>query len=134
MTSTSTTPINPDEKRSGWVPTAELLVGCIAALILLNLVMIAAGLAGVDPSPDIDVIPFIAATAALGAAALPMVRAGQRLGYWLAIGLGLLSMVGMGPHKLFLEDGGIIAPVAIVGFTAEIALIWAATRHLRVPS
>jgi len=32
-------------------------------------------------------------------------------------------MIGMGPHKLFMDDGMIIAPVAIVGFVAAVLLL-----------
>ena len=42
-------------------------------------------------------------------------------------------MVGMGPHKLFLENGGVIAPMALVGFVFELVFIFHAARGLRVP-
>ena len=107
------------------------MVGCLQALIVANLIQVAAGFAGVDPSPPLDVLPGIAATAMLGLAALPMVRGGERLGYQIGIGFCLASMVGMGPHKLFLEDGGVIAPLALVGFAFEVLFIVHAVRALR---
>lgn len=108
-----------------------LMIGSLQALIVANLVQVAAGFAEADPSPPADVIPLIAATALLGLAALPMVRAGERLGFQLGIAFCLISMIGMGPHKLFLEDGGVIAPVALVGFALEVAFIGYAVRQLR---
>lgn len=111
-------------------PTA-LMTGCLHALILLNLVQIAAGLAGIDPSPASEVIPIIAATAAIGVVAASLVAASERLGYQIGIVFSLVSMIGMGPHKLLVEDGGIIAPVALVGFAAEVVFIWVAVRELR---
>jgi hypothetical protein len=132
MTSAAPTPPNTTKQQSPRsASSVALMTGCLHALILLNLIMIAAGLAGIDPSPEPDVLPFIAATAALGIAATPLVVAHERLGYQIGILFSLVSMIGIGPHKLFLEDGGIIAPVALVGFTAEIVFIWAATRELR---
>ena len=113
------------------VPRIGLLVGALQALIAANAVQIAAAFSGTDPHPPADVVPFIAATAVLGIAALALVRAGDRLGYQLGIGFCLVSMVGMGPHKLFLDDGGVIAPLALTGFVFEVVFIAMAVRHLR---
>jgi hypothetical protein len=107
------------------------MLGALYALIAANAMQIAAGLATIEPSPPAAVLPFIAATAALGIAAVPMVRTGRRGGYLLGIAFCLVSMIGMGPHKLFLEDGLIIAPLALVGFTFELVFIRAAVGALR---
>lgn len=112
-------------------PRLELMIGCLHALIVANLVQVAAAFAGIDPSPPSDVVPSIAATALLGLAAVPMVRAGKRTGYQLGIAFCLASMVGMGPHKLFLADGGVIAPMALVGFAFEVVFVINAVRSLR---
>lgn len=109
----------------------SLMVGCLLALITANLVQVLAGFSAADPSPPASVVPAIAATALLGIAALPMVANGDRLGYRLGIGFCLASMVGMGPHKLFFEDGAVIAPMALVGFTFELVFIAQAIRALR---
>lgn len=111
--------------------TTSIMVGSLQALIVANLVQVFAGFAGADPSPPSAVVPGIAATALLGLAALPMVRDEGRLGYQLGIGFCLASMIGMGPHKLFLEDGGVIAPMALVGFAFELLFIFHAVRALR---
>ena len=55
----------------------------------------------------------------------------QRAGYVLGIAFCLLSMIGMGPHKLFLEDGATIAPLALVGFGLELTFIRSAIASLR---
>lgn len=114
-------------------PPARLavMIGCLQALVLANLVQVAAGFAGADPSPPSSVVPGIAATALLGVAAIPLVRAADRLGYLLGIGFCLASMVGMGPHKLLLDNGGVIAPLALVGFALEVLFIVHAVRALR---
>lgn len=108
-----------------------VMLACLQALILANLVQVAAAFAGIEPSPPLDVVPGIAATAVLGLAALPLVRGSVRLGYGLGIGFCLASMIGMGPHKLFLPDGGVIAPLALVGFAFEVLFIVHASRALR---
>ena len=113
------------------VRRTSLMLGCIQALVLANLVQVAAAFAAADPSPPADVVPTIAATALLGVAAFPMVRAGERLGYQLGIAFCLASMVGMGPHKLFLADGDVIGPLALVGFAFEVTFIVHAVRALR---
>lgn len=107
------------------------MVGALAALVFANVAQIAVGIAGIDPSPPADALPLIAATATLGIAAIPMVRTGQRAGAVLGIAFCIMSMIGMGPHKLFLEDGAVIAPMVIVGFVFEIVVIRAAVAVLR---
>ena len=112
-------------------PRTGLLIGTLQALIAANAVQIAAGFANADPSPPAEVVPGIAATAVLGIAALALVRVGDRFGYYLGIGFCMASMIGMGPHKLFLADGGSIAPLALVGFALEVTFIVHALRLLR---
>jgi hypothetical protein len=116
---------------SGPTSRAPLMLGALCAVIFANLVQIAAGLAGVDPGPPADVLPLIAATAALGVAAVPMVRSGDRGGLWLGIACCTVSTIGMGPHKLFLDDGLTIAPMALIGFGFQVAFIRAAALTLR---
>jgi hypothetical protein len=111
--------------------STSLLTGCVGALVLLNLVQVLAAFSGTEPHPPTQVVPFTAAIAAIGAAALPMIRVDRRLGLGLAIATASLSMVGMGPHKLLLEDGLTIAPVALTGFAAEVAIMSVAARRLR---
>lgn len=115
-------------------PELATMLGCMYALIVANLVQVLAGFAAADPSPPAAVVPGIAATALLGLGALPMVRGGQTAGYKLGIAFCLASMVGMGPHKLFLENGGVIAPMALVGFAFEVVFIFHAIRALRAQS
>lgn len=120
-----------DDRTPPAIPRIGLLIGSLQALIAANAVQIAAGFANADPSPPAEILPGIAATAVLGIAALALVRAGDRLGYYLGIVFCLASMIGMGPHKLFLEDGGTIAPLALVGFALEVTFIVHALRLLR---
>jgi hypothetical protein len=130
MTATATAPQTqvPGTPRMARVST---MLGCLQALVVANLVQVAAAFAGVEPSPPSAVVPGIAATAVLGLAAIPLVRDSVRLGYGLGIAFCLASMIGMGPHKLLLDDGGVIAPLALVGFALEVLFIVHATRALR---
>ena len=131
MTTTIRIPDATAQEAAATTRRDALLVGCLHALIVANLVQVAAAFAAADPSPPADVVPGIAATALLGIVALPLVRGGERLGYQVGIAFCLASMIGMGPHKLFLEDGGTIAPMALVGFALEITFIVHAVRSLR---
>lgn len=140
--SRGTAPADPDETpgadrrttHATTVPRTAVMIGCLQALVVANLVQVLAGFAGADPSPPNSVVPGIAAAAILGIAALPMVRAGEAIGYRVGLGFCLASMVGMGPHKLFLEDGGVIAPMALTGFALELVFIVLAVRALRAGS
>jgi len=124
-------PVDPNPHRQRPPTATSLMLGCLLGLVALNAVMVGAAFANIEPHPDADVVPFIAATAAIGIIALPLVRSGDRLGYYLGVLFAVVSMIGMGPHKLFLENGTTVAPVAIVGFLAELALIGTAVRELR---
>lgn len=128
MTSTLTKP-NPAPTKSE--DRTSLMLGALYALVFANLVQLASGLAGIDPSPPPNVLPFIAAIAALGITAIPLVRDDEPTGSFVGIAFCLVSMVGMGPHKLFLEDGLIIAPLALVGFALEVIFIRTALLRLR---
>lgn len=129
---TATVPAPPTRvPRPPRTASVTVMVACLQALVLANLVQVGAAFAGAEPSPPADVVPGIAATAVLGLAAVSLVRESARLGYVLGIGFCLASMVGMGPHKLFLADGGVIAPLALVGFAFEVLFIVHATRALR---
>ena len=131
MTATIPTEAQPTVATNGMPATHSVMIGCLYALIVANLVQVLAGFTGADPSPPADVVPGIAATALLGLGALPMIRDRQPAGYKLGIAFCLASMVGMGPHKLFLENGGVIAPMALVGFAFEVVFIVHALRALR---
>ena len=129
IAASSPTATAPQLDEAGVVP--RLALGCLYGLIALNLIQIAAGLSSLDIRPPEEVLPLIAATAGLGIAAVPLVRSGARLGYILGIGFCLLSMIGAGPHKLFLDNGLEIAPMALLGFAAEVVFIVVAVRAIR---
>jgi hypothetical protein len=133
MTDTVTDTLNhPTANASPSVASRiPLMIGALAALIVANAAQIAAGLAAIDPSPPAEVLPLLAATVAVGVAAVPMVRAGSRHGLLLGIAFCALSLIGMGPHKLFFDNGLVLAPLALSGFAFEIAFVGAALRELR---
>lgn len=135
MPMTMTTPTSATRHGSPDTPTLQsrvpLMLGALYALILANAVQIAAGLAQLDLSPPVEVLPLLGATVALGVASVPLVRAGQRQGLLVGIAFCALSLIGMGPHKLFVEDGLILAPMALTGFTFEIVFVRAAIQALR---
>lgn len=126
------TPPNATAGKSSKTARMGVMIGCLQALVIANFVQVAAGFAGANPSPPDAVVPGIAAGALLGVAAIALVRASDRLGYQLGIAFCLVSMVGMGPHKLVLENGGVIAPLALTGFAFEVLFIVHAVRALRV--
>jgi hypothetical protein len=107
------------------------MLGALCALLVANGVQVAAGLAQLDLSPPEAVLPLLGATIAIGVAAVPMIRAGQRLGIALGLLVCALSLIGMGPHKLLVDDGLAIAPLALTGFAFEIVFAHAAIRTLR---
>lgn len=107
------------------------MLGALGALLAANAIQVAAGLAQLELSPPEAVLPLLGATIAIGVAAAPMIRAGQRLGLALGLLVCALSLIGMGPHKLLLDDGLAIAPLALTGFAFEIVFAHAAIRTLR---
>ncbi len=107
------------------------MLGALSALLVANGVQVAAGLAQLDLSPPEAVLPLLGATIAIGVAAVPMIRAGERLGLVLGLLVCALSLIGMGPHKLLVDDGLAIAPLALTGFAFEIVFAHAAIRTLR---
>ncbi len=131
MTTLDQASVHGQNHPAGHVPRLALLVGCLQALIAANAVQVVAGFAQADPSPPPEVIPGIAATAILGIVSLSLVKAGDRLGYHLGIAFCCASMIGMGPHKLLLPDGGVIAPLALTGFAFELTFVVHALRLLR---
>ncbi|MDY7101467.1 MAG: hypothetical protein S0880_09800 [Actinomycetota bacterium] len=130
-TDPTTLPTNDTTATERHTEPMATLTGGLSVLVLLNLVQVLAAFSGTEPHPPTEVVPLTAAIAALGVAAFPLVRAAQRAGLGLAVGCAGLSTIGMGPHKLLLEDGATIAPVALVGFGAAVAVIVTAVRELR---
>lgn len=120
-----------ENARSAGISRAGLMVACLHALIAANVVQLAAAFANFEPGPPAEMVPAIAATAVVGIAALALLRVGDRLGYWVGIAFCAASMVGMGPHKLFMEDGVVIAPLALVGFGFAVTYLAEATKTLR---
>lgn len=129
FTTTETTAGSPTSRSD--IAAGGLLPGCLQALVAANAVQVGAAFASVDPSPPSELVPFIAATAVIGLASLAWVRAGLRVGYWLGVLFCLVSMIGMGPHKLLMDDGGVIAPLALAGFAFEVVFLLGAFRYLR---
>ncbi|MEO1056210.1 MAG: hypothetical protein AAFY28_04775 [Actinomycetota bacterium] len=113
------------------LPRVAVMLAALYALILANGVQLAAGLAEIELSPPADVLPMLGATIALGVAAVPLVRANQRIGYVIGLAFCVLSLIGMGPHKLFVDDAAAIAPLALTGFAFEIVFAREAIRALR---
>ena len=108
-----------------------VMLGALYALIVANGVQIAAGLAQLELSPPQAVMPLLGATVAIGVAAVPLVKSSVRAGYLAGIVFCALSLIGMGPHKVFLDDGLTIAPLALTGFAFEIVFVREAVRALR---
>jgi len=117
---------------SAWREHSQsIALACLYLLVFFNLVQVFAAFAGFNPHPPEAVVPLIVATAGLGIAAIPLILRSTTLGSYLSIAFAVVSMIGMGPHKLFLENGLVIAPVALLGFIAAVVLIISAVKMLR---
>lgn len=103
---------------------------CLVTLVFFNVVQVLAAFFGVEPHPPFAVVPMIVGTAGMGIAALVLIRNEIREGYFLAIAFSVVSMIGMGPHKLLMENGLFVAPVALLGFVAELVLIVVAFKYI----
>lgn len=108
-------------------------VAALTALIVLDIGMFASMLAGVEPHPPGARGPYIAATAALAAAALSrLMSQGDRPVLPLVL-TALAFIPGVGPHKFITEAAARdLAPVIVVGTGALVTLLVAAARLRRL--
>ncbi len=115
----------------------QTTVACLIGLILLNLVMLASLLAGVEPHPPAvlgplgGAGPFIGANIALSAVGAIYCWWGHRIGFMVAIVIVVLNFITFGPHKYFSETASLVFPAVTVGIILSVALLVASVAGLR---
>jgi hypothetical protein len=119
----------PSRREPGVLPAVA--ASAVTGVLFLHGVTLVAAFTRTEPHPPLSLVPFIAATAALGVAALPLLRAGLRAGSLAGVAFALVSMISFGPHKLLLGDMPDIAPAVIVGFSLATVLVVVGLHGLR---
>ncbi len=99
--------------------------------VTLHAVTLSAAYSRTDPYPPLALVPFIAATAALGVTAALLLPTGGRMAWLTAGTFSVVSMVSFGPQKLFLGEMPDIAPAVVVGFALECVVLVLSIRHTR---
>ena len=100
----------------------------LAALIILQLVMLVSLYAGVQPHPPaaiplFAIAPFLAASLALAGAAMVAGPASSRSGRALSAAAALAALVSFGPQKFFDAQFGLIWPAVLAGQAAAAVLL-----------
>ncbi len=112
-------------------------VACLIGLIVLNIVMLASLLAGVEPHPPAvlgplgGAGPFIGANIALSTVGALYCWWQNRAGYIVAILSVFLNVITFGPHKYFQETASLLYPAVTVGTVLSVALLVAGIAGLR---
>ena len=95
---------------------SQALFSSLLGLLVLNAVMLLALFAQVAPNPPGRFGPYIGTTIALAAMALPLITWQNRWGLLPALLAALMSMLSLGPHKLFFEPAAVLLwPVILLG-------------------
>jgi hypothetical protein len=81
----------------------QVAISSLLGLIVLNCVMLGALFAQVAPNPPGKFGPYIGTTIALAVLSLPLVYWRNKIGYICSIIVGLMCLMSLGPHKLFIE-------------------------------
>lgn len=110
-----------------------LALAALSGLLLLSVAMTAAAMAGLQPHPPADKLPFVSTDAAL--AAMSLVLLGQRrhrAGGGLALLTALAYVPSVGLHKFWTEAHALLlTPVLVVGSAAVLILAFSGWRLLR---
>ena len=105
----------------------ESLAAAIVALLVLTGIMLLALMSRTPPHPPLEVAPFalapfLGASLAIGAAALPLVRRGLPYGGTLAALFAATALVSFGPQKYFDPAFSRIWPAVIAAQIAAIVI------------
>ena len=109
---------------------AHALSAAVIVLLLLTAVMLLALLTRTPPHPPFEILlfalgPFLAASLAIGAAALYLLGQGSRHGMALAILFALTALVSFGPQKYLDPNLLRIWPTVVTGQAAvAVILVW----------
>lgn len=122
------------KKKQWFVQTS---VACLTGLIILNVVMLASLLAGVNPHPPVQLGPlggtgpFISANVALSTVGALFCWWEYQIGYVLAIVSVILNSITFGPQKYFSETANLIFPAVTTGTMFAVVLLIAAIIGIR---
>lgn len=113
--------------------TAQLAQAVVIALLTFSATMFAAALAGTQPHPPAEKLPFVATNLALGLAALRLLGQRHRWAGVAALLAGLAWIPSVGVHKFLTEPhAALLTPVLLVG-TAGVAVLLACGARLTWP-
>lgn len=93
----------------------NLMVSLIG-LLIIDIVLLLALFAQVDPHPPGNLGPFIGAMITLGVISLVLARWERPIGLLSAIIFGTCNILALGPQKFFVDPNGVaVAPVIVLG-------------------
>lgn len=114
---------------------SQALFSSLIGLLVLNAVMLLALFAQVAPNPPGKFGPFIGATISLAAMALPLISWQNRWGLLPALLAALMSLLSLGPHKLFLEPtAALLWPVILLGSVLILLVVVSGVSYWRTCS
>lgn len=92
------------------------LIASIIGILTIDIVLLIALFAEVDPHPPGSLGPFIGAMISLGIISLVLVFWERKIGLISAIIFGCLNILAVGPQKYFLDPNGqAVIPIIILG-------------------
>ena len=92
------------------------LIASLLGLLTIDVVLLFALFAQVDPHPPGSLGPFIGALVSLGVISVVLTFWESKLGLITAIAFGCFNILAVGPQKFFLDPNGMaVAPVIILG-------------------
>ena len=114
-------------------PINRLAVAMLAALIVLQLVMLTALYAGIAPHPPaaiplFGIAPFIAVSLSLAVAAIVVGPLDTMIGKGLSVSAGLLALLSYGPQKYLDPQFALIWPSVVFGQVAVLTLFFLVFR------
>ena len=102
--------MNPQNKEH------QNLIGSLLGLLTIDVVLLIALFAQVDPHPPGTLGPFIGAMVSLGVISVVLALWGRKIGLLSAITFGCLNILAVGPQKYFYDPNAMaVTPIIILG-------------------
>ena len=113
-------------------------IAALATLILLQLIMLSALYAGIEPHPPVvtpisAIGPFIGASVAIALAAILVSPLSGPTGRMLSGLAALLALLSFGPQKYFDAQIALIWPAVVLGQISVIVIFAQIFRSMRMP-
>ena len=121
-------PLDNEGSKEGSREWQALSLACLAAVLILQTVMLASLFTQSLPHPPLELAPLFGAILALGGFTVVLLLFRWRSGYIAAGASALLAMISYGPHKLFLGEDPAILPAVVAGFLFALGLLYAAVK------